>query len=115
MARRTDNHVVVITGASSGIGKATALAFAREGARLALCARREPELEATASACRRLGAEVIWTRTDVGDEAQVQDLARKAVEAFGRHCQRKLPGSAFIALPRFCLGTGSRFLGSKPR
>ena len=84
MTKRTNTPVVAITGASSGIGKATALAFAREGARLALCARREAELEATASACRDLGSEVVWTRTDVGEEAQVQAFAQLADEAFGR-------------------------------
>ncbi len=84
MTKQTNTPVVAITGASSGIGKATALAFAREGARLALCARREAELEATASACRDLGSEVVWTRTDVGEEAQVQAFARLADEAFGR-------------------------------
>jgi NADP-dependent 3-hydroxy acid dehydrogenase YdfG len=56
MTGRMDDKVVVITGASSGIGKATALAFARNGARLALCARRQPELNDTVKACREAGA-----------------------------------------------------------
>ncbi|CAO4153204.1 SDR family NAD(P)-dependent oxidoreductase [Methylorubrum extorquens] len=84
MATRLRDKVVVITGASSGIGKATALELARDGARLALGARRQPELEDTVAACRKAGAEVVSVPTDVADEAQVQTLARTAVEAFGR-------------------------------
>ena len=82
--RNIGNKAVVVTGASSGIGRATAMAFARKGARLALAARRRRELEATAIACRDAGAEVVWLETDVGNETQVQALAGKAVEAFGR-------------------------------
>lgn len=84
MTKKIGREAVVITGASSGIGKATALAFARNGARLAIAARRLPELEATATACREAGAEVVSVETDVADEAQVQALAGKAVETFGR-------------------------------
>jgi short-subunit dehydrogenase len=83
MPQRIDDQVVVITGASSGIGKATALALARCGARLVLGARRERQLEDTAIACRSEGAEVVTLITDVAEEAQVQALARRAIEAFG--------------------------------
>jgi short-subunit dehydrogenase len=76
--------VTVITGASSGIGKATALAFARAGARLVLAARRPEPLEATAEACRRLGAQALAVPTDVTDEVAVQALAQAAIEAHGR-------------------------------
>src|SRR4051794_36133082 len=84
MTGRFTDKVVVITGASSGIGKATALALAQDGARLALGARRQPELEDTVQACRKAGAEVLSVPVDVAEEAQVQTLAKKALERFGR-------------------------------
>jgi short-subunit dehydrogenase len=76
--------VVVITGASSGIGKATALAFAGEGASLVLCARRQQELDATAAACREAGARVETMVVDVARPAEVQALADLAVQTFGK-------------------------------
>jgi len=75
--------VVVITGASSGIGRATALAFARRGARLALAARREQPLRELARECELAGGRAIAVPTDVTDEAAVEALARRAVETFG--------------------------------
>ncbi len=74
---------VVITGASSGIGRASALAFARRGARLALAARRAELIEEVAEECRRLGAEAVAVPTDVTDAAAVENLARAAQDAFG--------------------------------
>jgi short-subunit dehydrogenase len=74
---------VVITGASSGIGKATALAFAAQGARLALTARRGKQLEDTAAECRNAGAEVVTQIADVADYPQVEALGKRATNAFG--------------------------------
>lgn len=79
-----DGAVVVITGGSGGIGKATALRLAPLGARLVLAARGVPALERAATDCRELGAEVLAVPTDVSDESAVAALAAEAVEAFGR-------------------------------
>lgn len=76
--------VVVITGASSGIGRATATAFAQHGAKLVLAARSRESLEEVAVECAEQGAETLVVPTDVGDEAQVQDLAAAAHRRFGR-------------------------------
>jgi NAD(P)-dependent dehydrogenase (short-subunit alcohol dehydrogenase family) len=76
--------VVVVTGASSGIGRAAACALAREGARLALAARAETTLRAVGEECARLGAEVLTVVTDVRDEAAVEALAARTEERFGR-------------------------------
>ncbi len=84
MAGQHNRSVVVVTGASSGIGRATAHAFARKGAALALAARRGDLLERTAEECRGLGADVLAVALDVADEEAVHDLARAAVERFGR-------------------------------
>ena len=76
--------VVLITGAGRNIGRATAEAFAAEGARLVLSTRRSNgPLEETAGACRSTGAEVVTTLCDVGDEEQVQAAVRTAERAFG--------------------------------
>jgi NAD(P)-dependent dehydrogenase (short-subunit alcohol dehydrogenase family) len=74
----------VITGASSGIGRATAHAFAREGARLVLAARSEESLAEVVAECEELGATAIAVPTDVSIEAELERLVATAVERFGR-------------------------------
>jgi len=81
---RLQGAVVVVTGASSGIGRETALALAAKGEHLVLAARRAAELEETAFDCRGLGAECKTVPCDVSDREQVEALARTAVETFGR-------------------------------
>ncbi|WP_207919247.1 SDR family oxidoreductase [Methylobacterium segetis] len=84
MAKPIDEMAVVITGASSGIGKATALAFAEAGAKLVIAARRQPQLEQTAVECRAAGAQVAALVTDVTEETEVKALAGRALTDFGR-------------------------------
>ena len=73
---------VVITGASSGIGRATALTFARHGARLVLAARRASVLNEVVAECERLGASALAVPTDVTDAEAVQRIA-EAAAAYG--------------------------------
>ena len=76
--------VVVITGASSGIGRATALAFAAQGAQLVLAARNKTALDAVAQDCAHEGARSFVLPTDVTDADAVQALADAALRHFGR-------------------------------
>jgi short-subunit dehydrogenase len=84
MPRPIKDSVIVITGASSGIGRATALEFAKQGATLLLAARREAVLQDVAIECDRLGGQALAVPTDVTDADAVQALARRAVDTFGR-------------------------------
>ena len=77
-------QVALVAGASRGIGAATALAFARSGAAVALAARDEAALEAVAEQIRGEGGRALAVRTDVGDAAAVEQLVRRTVEKFGR-------------------------------
>ncbi|WP_412850661.1 SDR family oxidoreductase [Chryseobacterium sp. PMSZPI] len=77
-------ETVVITGASSGIGKATAEAFAEQGADLVLAARGEESLAETAEICRKLGATVIAVPTDTSNAEEVQHLVDEAIEFSGK-------------------------------
>ena len=86
MAAKTNvgGKVVLITGASSGIGAATARELAVEGARLVLGARRTDRLESLAAELAAAGAEVRWQRLDVTDRADVARFVDFAVAEFGR-------------------------------
>src|SRR2546425_7262420 len=78
------NPVVLITGALTGIGRATALAFAKEGASIVASGRREAEGKALEAELRSLGAEAAFIRADVRHDDEVRNLVDQTVARFGR-------------------------------
>jgi NAD(P)-dependent dehydrogenase (short-subunit alcohol dehydrogenase family) len=78
------NPVVLITGALTGIGRATAIAFAKEGARLVVAGRHDDAGQQLTTELRALGAEAEFIRADVRHEDEVRDLVDRTVARFGR-------------------------------
>lgn len=81
---RFAGKVVLITGATSGIGEATARAFAEEGAKVFFCGRREHLGNAVAGSIRAAGGEATYRRADVRNEHEVRDLVDACVRRYGR-------------------------------
>ena len=84
MTTSLQDKVVLVTGAASGIGKATALAFAKQGAKLALADLDETGGKETEAEAKKLGAETIFVKTDISSAEQVDNLIEKTVDTFGR-------------------------------
>ncbi|MDZ8050682.1 MAG: SDR family oxidoreductase [Aulosira sp. ZfuVER01] len=84
MTGKLDGKVAIITGASSGIGEATAVALAAEGATVVLAARRGDRLNALAQKITTSGGKALPIITDVTDETQVQNLVQKTKTEFGQ-------------------------------
>ncbi|MFN0179977.1 MAG: glucose 1-dehydrogenase [Gemmatimonadales bacterium] len=84
MARPFDGKVALVTGGNSGIGKATALLFAHQGARVVIAARRVEEGEATVAEIRRNGGEAIFIKTDVAVAADAEAVVQRTVAEYGR-------------------------------
>jgi NADP-dependent 3-hydroxy acid dehydrogenase YdfG len=82
--KRLDGRVALVTGASSGIGEATAMALAEAGARVAIAARRRDRLEALAGRLAGLGAEPLVLEADLIDEHVAQRIVHDAEARFGR-------------------------------
>jgi short-subunit dehydrogenase len=78
------DQVVIVTGASAGIGRSLALMLAGQGAKVTIAARRAGRLEQLAAECRSLGGEVLVVPTDVSDEIQCKALVKNTIAAFGR-------------------------------
>jgi NADP-dependent 3-hydroxy acid dehydrogenase YdfG len=79
-----EDKVVIITGGSSGIGKATALAFAKEGAKTVLVSRSKEKLEGVADEIRQFNHDVLVIPTDVSSQEQVHEMVQKVIETYGR-------------------------------
>lgn len=79
-----NSKVIVITGASSGIGEATALELAKDGMNLVLGARRTERLEELAQKIKEIGGKAIYANTDVTNVDDVENLAKLAIKEFGR-------------------------------
>jgi short-subunit dehydrogenase len=78
------NQVVIVTGASAGIGRALALRLAAQGAKVSIAARRAERLEQVAAECHELGGEALVITTDVSDEVQCKALVEKTIAKFGK-------------------------------
>jgi NAD(P)-dependent dehydrogenase (short-subunit alcohol dehydrogenase family) len=78
------NKVALVTGATSGIGRATAVAFAKEGAKVVVAGRRENEGAEVVAEIKAAGGEALFVRTDVAKEADVKALVDKTVATYGR-------------------------------
>jgi NAD(P)-dependent dehydrogenase (short-subunit alcohol dehydrogenase family) len=84
MKKRFAEKVVIVTGASSGIGKATAIEFGREGARVVVAARRREQCELTVREIEEVGGEAVFVETDVAQSDSIQALVAKTIEVYGR-------------------------------
>lgn len=78
------DQAVIITGASSGIGKELALRYAKDGAWLVLAARNKEKLEAVADTCRDTGGKAIAVPTDVADKSQCKNLIDRCIKEYGK-------------------------------
>ncbi|MBD2248962.1 SDR family oxidoreductase [Nostoc sp. FACHB-888] len=78
------DKVALVTGGTSGIGRATAIALGAVGAKVVFSGRRDAEGETTSAMIRETGAECLFVRSDVSDEAEVQALVEKTIATYGR-------------------------------
>ena len=80
----TDQKVAIVTGGNSGIGRATAIALAREGVKVTVAARRASEGEETVRLIKEAGSDGIFVKTDVANENDVRSLVENTIKTYGR-------------------------------
>src|SRR2546426_9198189 len=83
--KRLAGKIAIVTGSSSGIGKAIALTFGKEGAAVVIAARRKDLCEKTVAQIRKEGGDAMAIQTDVTDEAQVERLITETVKRSEEH------------------------------
>ena len=81
---RLQDKVAIITGGNSGVGAATALLFAKEGAKVVITARRQPQLDEVAAKIREAGGKVLPVVSDISRKGDADAVVAKAVEAYGK-------------------------------
>ena len=110
-----DGEVALITGGSSGIGRATALAFAAEGARVVVASRRSEESEETVRLIRAAGGDALFVKTDVSQSTQVEALVARTVAHFGAlnfaFNNAGIEGDPFVPLASYAESTWDDVIG----
>ncbi|MEO5927029.1 MAG: 3-oxoacyl-ACP reductase FabG [Bryobacteraceae bacterium] len=105
MPRQFDGKVALVTGGSSGIGRAAALAFAAEGAKVAIAARRPSESEAVVNEIAAQGGEAMFVQTDVSQPEQCERMVKTIIDKWGRlDCafnNAGIIGSSFVGIPAY--------------
>ena len=84
MKKRFGDKVALVTGGNSGMGMACAIAFAREGAKVVIAARRAQKGEEAMNMIKEAGGEGIFIKTDVSQSSEVEAMVKMTVETFGR-------------------------------
>src|SRR5690348_12342177 len=84
MTTNLAGKIVLVTGGTSGIGRETAVQFAKSGANVVVAGRREPEGQETVELIRAAGSEGLFVKADVSKQADVEALVRQVAEKFGR-------------------------------
>ena len=82
--KKLENKVAMITGASGGLGRATAIAYAKAGADLVICARRPEKLAEVTELCEEHGIKTLAVQCDVMILEDLENLVERAIEKFGR-------------------------------
>ena len=104
-----DGEVALVTGGSSGIGRATALAFAAQGAKVVVASRRSEESAETVRLIQAAGGDAVFVKTDVSKAAEVEALVAQAVKRYGKlnfaFNNAGIEGQAFVPLAKYSEAT----------